>query len=122
MVKTREIFLLSEIVDKSGISDGLQGLFKDAKAQSLTETEVGVRLIMMLMTKLHLVKAPVVQLLANVTGKKVEEIDDMPLKDFMAVMKQVMTDEGVLDFFKEKVEDLKLKTSSTTQEATESQG
>ena len=98
-LQTDDMFLLSEIVDKMGLELDVEAL---RPKEGETATEVGFRalapLIMQAIRKLHLARDEVKQLIANLSGKTPEEIGHLPPGALVQAVRQIMAEEGVLDF------------------------
>jgi hypothetical protein len=90
MLKTSDAYLLSKIVDKLNINlEGMAG--KEAN-------ELGMTIVMAIVKGLHKVKDEVGQLLSSMSGKSVKEIDNLPLKETIELVKEILKEEGLKDF------------------------
>lgn len=98
MLKTKDLFTLSEIVDKMGLDGDIQTILAARKNKDVTENEIGEKLIFAIIKKLHMAKKEITQLLANVSDKSIKDIEDLPVKETIALIKELLTEEGVLSF------------------------
>jgi aspartate carbamoyltransferase regulatory subunit len=90
-LKTDDMFLLSEIADKMDIKLDVKGK---------TQEEVGAELILFLVKKAHKAKDEIKTLVATLTGKPLEEVSDMSPNEMINNVKEILKQDGVLDFFK----------------------
>lgn len=90
-LQTDDMFLLSEIVDKMDLTI-------DPKGKS--QEELGAELIVMLARRVHRAKDEIKALVAELTGKSPEEVGAMPPGEMIEAVKQIISQDGVLDFFK----------------------
>ena len=86
-----DMFLLSEIADKMDIK-------LDVKGKS--QEEIGVDLMLFLIKKSHKAKDEIKQLVATLTEKTIEEVSKMSPKELVTSIKEILKQDGVLDFFK----------------------
>jgi len=86
-----DMFLLSEIADKMDIK-------LDVKGKS--QEEIGVDLMLFLVKKSHKAKDEIKQLVATLTEKTSEEVGKMSPKQLITSVKEILKQDGVLDFFK----------------------
>lgn len=98
MLKTKDMFILSAIVDKMELDVDIKELLAARKHKDVNDEEMGEKLIFSIVRKIHKAKAEITQLLANVSGKTAKEVDDLELKETMDLIKQVLQEEGVMDF------------------------
>lgn len=89
-LKTDDMYLLSEILDK---------MDADIKIESGDSGEQGAKLIYSLARKAYKAKDEINLLIANVTGKTVEEVAELPAKEALAVFGEILKADGVADFF-----------------------
>jgi len=90
-LETDDMFLLSEIADKMDIKI-------DAAGKS--QEEIGVDLMLFLVKKSHKAKDEIKQLVATLTEKTPEEVSRMSPKQLVTSIKEILKQDGVLDFFK----------------------
>lgn len=86
-----DMFLLSEIADKMDIKLDVKGK---------TQEEIGVDLMLFLVKKSHKAKDEIKQLVATLTEKTPEEVGKMSPKQLITSVKEILKQDGVLDFFK----------------------
>lgn len=102
-LETDDMFLLSEIIDKMGLELDVEAL---SPKEGETATQVGFRalgpLVMQSVRKLHAARDEVKQLIANLSGKSVEEIGKLPPGALIQAVQSIMSQEGVLDFLPSK--------------------
>ena len=98
-LETDDMFLLSEIVDKMGLELDLDAL---SPKEGESATQVGFRalgpLIMQAVRKLHAARDEVKQLIANLSGKSIEEIGKLSPRELIQAVQSIMSQEGALDF------------------------
>lgn len=96
-----DIYLLSEIVDKMDIE--LPSHTKTVKGKEVQKEagEYGNEIITLLLKKIYKSKNEINQLLSNLTGKSVDEISNMKIKDTIAAFKEIASQEGFADFLKQ---------------------
>jgi len=103
MIKTKHLFKLSAMVDKMELDEELKLLLgKEKKAMS--DQELGQRMIMAIVKKMHRAQKETVDLLASVTGKTKAQIEDLPITDLIELFKTILSEEGVLDFLSKQPE------------------
>ena len=94
-----DMFLLSEIVDKMELELDVEEL---TPKEGETATEVGFRVLIPLLKqvarKLHAARDEVKQLVANLSGKSIEEIGKLSPRELIQAVQSIMSQEGVLDF------------------------
>jgi len=90
-LETDDMFLLSEIADKMDIKI-------DAAGKS--QEEIGADLMLFLIKKSYKAKDEIKQLVATLTEKTAEEVGKMSPKQLIASVKEILKQDGVLDFFK----------------------
>jgi len=94
MLKTKDMFLLSAIADKTGITAELPAILK-----SKDQEQVGIQLVALVVSKLYKAQAEVVALIVSATGKTKEEVDNLGMKELVSTVKGILGEEGILDFF-----------------------
>ena len=97
MIKTKHLFKLSAIVDKAGLDEELKILLGKEK-KKLSNQELGEKIIMAIVKKMHRAEKETVDLLASVTGKTKKEIEDLPVKELIELFNAILSEDGVLDF------------------------
>jgi len=90
-LETDDMFLLSEIADKMDVKIDVKG-----KSQE----EAGTELIFFLVKKAYKAKDEIKQLVATLTEKTPEEVSKMSPKELITSVKEILKQDGVLDFFK----------------------
>ena len=94
MLKTKDMFLLSAIADKTGLSAELPTILKGKDQE-----QVGIQLVAFVISKLYKAQTEVVALIVSATGKTKDEVDNLGMKELVAVVKGILSEEGILDFF-----------------------
>lgn len=113
MIKTKHIFQLSRIVDKMGLEEDIKGIMEDeyilAKTQKkdIDESALGYKIVMALGKKIHMAEAEVMTLLADISGKPKKDIEDQSPKETFGMIRDLLSEEGVLDFLHNQQADLK---------------
>ena len=108
MLKTKDMFALSAIVDKMGLEDEVKLILKQSKGKGNAEA-LGQELMFAIAKKLHRAESEVMTLLASVSGKDKKALEELPPKETFALIKDVLQQEGVLDFLGNQSEDLNSK-------------
>jgi len=101
-LQNEDMYLLSEIADKIEFT---LPKYPDTSNKSDKEVEAmqkdyGMQIITMLIRKIYKAKSEINKLLANVNEKSVEEISKMSIKETILMLKTLIKQDGVLDFFK----------------------
>lgn len=91
-----DLFKVSEILDKMNFS--LDTLMEGEKPK--TQNEAGLAIISFIIRKLHLAKNELQALLADLTGKSIDEVKKQSPKELIAQIKELASQEGMSDFFK----------------------
>ncbi len=94
MLKTKDMFLLSAIADKTGLSAELPAILKGKDQE-----QVGIQLVAFVISKLYKAQTEVVALIVSATGKTKDEVDNLGMKELVVVVKGILSEEGILDFF-----------------------
>lgn len=98
MLKTKDMFTLSAIVDKMELDADIKEILSARKRKDVSEEEMGEKLIFSIVKKIHKARAEITQLLSNVSGKTVKEVEDLQLKETIELIKKLLQEEGVMDF------------------------
>ena len=101
-LQNEDMYILSEIADKIEFT-----LPKYPDTNNKSEGEIaaiqkdyGLQIMTMLIRKIYKAKSEINKLLANVNEKSVEEISKMSIKETILMLKTLIKQDGVLDFFK----------------------
>jgi hypothetical protein len=97
MLKTKDMFTLSEAVDKMGLTNDLPNLFKGRDKKN--EEVFGVELLTLVASKLYKARKEVVELIVSDSGKTKEEVEGMGMKEFVDTVKAMLSQEDVKGFF-----------------------
>ena len=105
-LRNPDLFLLSAIVDKTGIEidfDEIKKMMSGKKNTKKNQQEglykVGFQLMWEFIKKMHKAQDEFTELISNVTGKSKEEVQEMSVNETKEVLTHIMTQEGVMDFF-----------------------
>ena len=90
-LKTDDMFIISEIADKMDLN-------LDVKGKS--QEQVGADLFLQIVKKIHKAKVEINALISGLTGKTKEEISEQPLNETIQQIKEILGQDGVLDFLK----------------------
>ena len=97
MIKTKHLFKLSAMVDKMDLDEELKVLLGKEK-KKMSNQELGEKMLMAVVKKLHRAEKETVDLLASVTGKTKAQIENLPLGELIDLFKEILAEDGVLDF------------------------
>jgi hypothetical protein len=100
MLKTKDMFLLSAIADKTGLSTELPAILKNKDQE-----QVGIQLVAFVISKLYKAQNEVIALIVSATGKTKDEVDNLGMKELVEVVKGILGEEGILDFFTNSVKE-----------------
>lgn len=94
-----DMYLLSEIIDKMDFD---LPKFPNVKKEDMesAQKDYGTAIVTMLLKRIHRARNEINQLMANVSGKSIEEVAQMPIKETFETLKHILKQDGVLDFFK----------------------
>lgn len=96
MLKQKDMFTLSAIVDKMELENDINKIISQKGKKDTAE--VGKVLVFSIARKLHRAQSEVTALLSSATGKTKKEIEDLPLKETVKLIKGILQEEGVMDF------------------------
>jgi hypothetical protein len=104
-LQTSDIYLLSEIIDKLDIDpDELklpEGTTKET--ETAAQNNIGIKLMFLIAKKAYKAKDAINQLLAEVTEKSVAEIEKAPFGETFNLLKEILSQEEAISFFKSKL-------------------
>lgn len=98
-----DMYLLSEIADKMEFTMPKYPEIPDKMSKAEKEAVVktyGAEIITFIIRKIHKAKIEVNQLIANATEKSIDEVKKMSPGEMIAIIKEILKQDGVLDFFK----------------------
>lgn len=105
-----DVFLMSEIIEKMELEFDTDAIIKKTNVSKLSGKKdakelgkdvimsLGIDLTTKLVKKLHKSKREVKQLIANLTGKTVDEVGKMSMKDMKSFFTELVAHEGFTDF------------------------
>lgn len=106
-----DMYLISEIADKMDVdlpkypvinikNESEKTEIQKAAEKTAIQKDFGMRVIHLLVRKVYKAKKEVNNLIANVLEKKVEEVQKMPITETINILKNILKEDGVMDFFK----------------------
>lgn len=100
-----DAFVLSEILDKMSIQADINSILDNAKGKPIEESQmfIGGQIVLLMMKSAHKAKKELCEWIASLSGKTVEEVKGMGLKEMSDFLKEMMVQEGIGDFFKSAV-------------------
>lgn len=105
-----DVFLMSEIIEKMELDFDVDKVIRKTNVAKLENKKdasklgkdvaltIGVDLVSKLLKNLHKAQKEIKQLIANLTGKKVAEVEKMGLKDLKQFFTDLVAHEGFSDF------------------------
>lgn len=108
-----EVFLLSQIIDKMELKIEADKINKTIQAEKLETKDdalklgkdvmlaLGIDISVKFVSSLHKAHKEVVQLISNMTGKDIESVKKMNLKDLKQFFVDLLEVEGLSDFFEQ---------------------
>lgn len=97
-LKTKHIFKVLEISKKVGLTEDLSGLVSQNGADA---ESFGGQIVGKLLENIDKAEVEIFELLADVFGKTVAEVEDQPIRETFSMIKLIFASEGILDFFSE---------------------
>lgn len=110
-LKANDVFVMARMVGKLGVGTFLASLDKDVVeklAKMRTDRELmkdvstaaaSIKIINIILANSQAVKPELMELLANATGMKEQEIEDLPAAEFVALLDAYFSREDTWDFF-----------------------
>jgi hypothetical protein len=98
MLKTKDMFTLSAIVDKMGLDEDIKEILSARKKKSFNDEEMGEKLIFSIVKKMYKARAEITQLLADVSGKSIKDVENLQLSETIELIKKLLQEEGVMSF------------------------
>jgi len=108
-----DVFVMSQIIDKMGLDADVKKIIEQVQTAQLSNKSdaqkvgkevlvaIGVDLIGKFIRNLHKAHKEVKQLIANLTGKTVDEVAKMPLREMKAFFTELAGDGEFIDFLKQ---------------------
>lgn len=105
-----DVFLMSEIIEKMDLEMDTDAMIKKTSISKLSSKKdasalgkdvlmgLGIDLATKILKRLHKAKKEVKQLIASLTGKTVDEVGKMSLKDMKNFFTELVVHEGFTDF------------------------
>lgn len=101
-LKSRDMFKLSRIIKLMGLSK----LIKLPNTEGMTEEEknaesksFGVSLLFTVLENIYLAEKEIIDLLADLTGTSVKEVEELSFKELKDLITQLFKDESFINFF-----------------------
>lgn len=91
----KDVFAFSEIIDKMNIKVDLNNLMNEAMASDDPQSYAGGAMTMMLITNLHKAQEPIVNWLADLTGKTVDEVESLDFKEFTEIIGSIFESDDI---------------------------
>lgn len=106
MLKTQHMFKLLKISKKTGLFDNVKEIYKKHASKSFktkeevaaAQQELGMDLMMTILSNLDLAEHEIYDLIADVEGKTVDEISTQEPTKTMESIKSILCDEGFKSF------------------------
>ncbi|WP_050607265.1 hypothetical protein [Clostridium niameyense] len=106
-LQTSDMFKLLKITKKTGMFENIKGLFKNVQGKSKEElekiqTEVGMDIIIGILSGLDNAENEIYQLVGGCTGKKAKEVEEQDPMITMEVIQEILKSEvfkSFLSFF-----------------------
>lgn len=98
MLKTKDMFTLSAIVDKMGLDEDIKEILSARKKKSFNDEEMGEKLIFSIVKKMYKARVEITQLLADISGKSVKDVENLQLSETIELIKKLLQEEGVMSF------------------------
>lgn len=97
-LKFKDVFTLSEIIDKMGLKADINKLFDEAKKADDAQAYVGGQLMMLMVSRIYKAEKEVYTFFADLTGKTVQEVEDMSLSEMKDLIKELVKSD-IMSFF-----------------------
>ena len=98
-LKLKDIYKLSAIIDKMQVKADLNKLMDDAKKQPDAQAYIGGQMVMIIVSRLHMAQKEVSSFLADLTGKTVEQLEDLSIKEVAELFKELFSKNDMSGFF-----------------------
>lgn len=98
MLKTKDMFTLSAIVDKMGLDEDIKEILSARKKKNFNDEEMGEKLIFSIVKKMYKAKVEITQLLADISGKSIKDVENLQLSETIELIKKLLQEEGVMSF------------------------
>lgn len=98
MLKTKDMFTLSAIVDKMGLDEDIKEILSARKKKTFNDEEMGEKLIFSIVKKMYKARAEITQLLADISGKSIKDVENLQLGETIELIKKLLQEEGVMSF------------------------
>ena len=96
-----DTFLLSKVIDDLNIETEISKFIKQARDSKETDMDkVGLELFLLIAKRWHRGKTSVMEFIAAITEKDIEEVKRLSLKDVKHVFVELVQQEDIADFFK----------------------
>ena len=97
-LKFKDVFTLSEIIDKMGLKADINNLFDEAQKAEDAQAYIGGQLMMLMVSRIYKAEKEVYEFFSDLTGKTTQEVEDMSLNDMKDLMKDLIKSD-IMSFF-----------------------
>lgn len=94
-----DTFLLSEVMDKLDIDADINKLFDESQKHPDKQAFLGGQFVLLIVKRWHKGKDEILNLVASLTDRSVDEAKKMSLKETKDVLLQLFKNEDFKDFF-----------------------
>ena len=91
-------FLVSEILDKTGLQIDLNAM-ADASKNKDSQAYLGGQLVLNLIKKMHLAKKEIIKLMSDMSEKPIEEVKQWKIEQIKEFFTGLFNQTGLKDFF-----------------------
>lgn len=99
-LKGKDVFKLSRILNKMGLEFNMTSVDKDGNTVQKSQTEFGMSIVMGFAENIYKAEKEVYEFVAEVTGKKVKEVEDFGIEELFEVIETIFKDEEFVGFIK----------------------
>ena len=105
MLKTRDLFIVQKIYKKMELKEEMKKMTVDVTDKTEEErnkisSDKSIEFVNLIIENIDKAEQEVYQLLANYSDKTVDEIENQDLFDTLDEIKELITDERLINFFK----------------------
>jgi len=90
--------MASKIFDKIGLK--INGKDLDFADRSKAQEQLGMELMLTVISKIHLAEDEVYTLISDVLGYTKEKVQDMSIEEIVSTLKEIFTNPAIMSFFK----------------------
>ena len=89
-IRWADMFTLSEIIDKMGITEEVAKLSKKAQGGTDSDADASTQLVVLLVSKLHLAKKEIGNMVADFTGLTAKEVEELGIAEIKEVIVKII--------------------------------